>query len=212
MKKISLRLSLLSILILLSFPIIYAQESEYQVVEADTLAVDSTLATHSPRKAAMYSVVLPGMGQIYNKKYWKLPIVYGGLAGFGYAAIWNNREYRYYFDLYKIMTENGYQEWEGRTFREVEWYKNTHLRYKNLMIILTVGFYALQIVDASVDAHLINFDISEDISLNVDPVLIDPAPANPALTGPAITPPVFRKAGPPGSLPASFGLRCCLSF
>jgi hypothetical protein len=81
----------------------------------------------------------------------------------------------------------------------VEWYKNTHLRYKNLMIILTVGFYALQIVDASVDAYLINFDISDDISLRVDPVML----------GPSRT--VYNTNTFPGSA-ASFGLRCCLSF
>ena len=97
------------------------------------------------------------------------------------------------------MTDNGYQEWEGRSIQEVEWYKNTHLRYKNLMIILTVGFYALQIVDASVDAYLINFDISDDITLRVDPVMLEPG---------------FdaRCVSLNRGSTASFGLRCCLSF
>ena len=176
-----------------------AQESNYQVVQADTIPVDSLLVEHSPHKAAMMSAVLPGLGQIYNRKYWKLPLVYGGLGGFGYAAVWNSKRYKEYFDLYKFMTDNNYQEWEGRTFREVEWYKNTHLRYKNLMILLTVGFYALQIIDASVDAYLINFDISDDISLSVDPVIIDPSYCLSPLTA-------------QGQGAVSFGLRCCLSF
>jgi len=176
-----------------------AQESEFKIVQADTVALDTFLIDHPPAKAAMYSAVFPGMGQIYNKKYWKLPLVYGGLVGFGYAAIWNSRQYRYYFDLYKFMTDNGYQEWEGRTLLEVEYYKDSHQRYKNLMIILTVGFYALQIVDASVDAHLIDYDISDDISLRVDPVLLDS--------------PAFTSAIPAGGRnSATFGLRCCLSF
>jgi hypothetical protein len=175
------------------------QEADYALIEADTLNLDSLAVEHSPRKAAMYSTVLPGLGQIYNKKYWKLPLVYGGLAGFGYAAIWNGQEYNYYFDLYKYMNENDLEEFEGRTFREVEWYKNMHLRYKNLMIILTIGFYALQIIDANVDAHLFDYDISDDISFTVDPVMADPV-----LLG-SVRP-------DPGALLSSFGLRCCLNF
>jgi hypothetical protein len=169
------------------------------MAQADTVYVDSLTLDHSPLKAAMLSAVLPGMGQVYNKKYWKLPLVYGGLGGFGYGAIWNSQEYKYYFDLYKFMTDNGYEEWEGRTLREVEWYKDTHLRYKNLMIILTVGFYVIQIVDASVDAHLFDYDISEDLSLNVDPVIIDAHPPNSIWQGTNL-----------GS--ATFGLRCSLNF
>ncbi len=176
-----------------------AQEPEFHIVQADTIAIDSFTIDHSPRKAAMLSAVLPGMGQVYNRKYWKLPLVYGGLGGFAYGAIWNAREHKYYFDLYKLMTENGYQEWEGRTLREVEWYKDTHLRYKNLMIILTVGFYVIQIVDASVDAHLIDFDISEDLSLKVDPVILDLPMFNTYMPG------TDRSA-------ATFGLRCSLNF
>jgi hypothetical protein len=174
---------------------LHAQESNYHISQADTVAVDTVLQEHSPHKAAMYSAVLPGLGQVYNHKYWKLPLVYGGLGGFGYGIVWNTRRYRFYFDLYKYMSDNNLQDWEGRSFKEVEWYKNTHLRYKNLMIILTVGFYALQIVDA----YLINFDISDDISLRVDPVML----------GPSRT--VYNTNTFPGSA-ASFGLRCCLSF
>ena len=176
-----------------------AQEQQFQIVDADTLSVDSMAVYHSPQKAAMLSIVMPGMGQIYNRKYWKLPLVYGGLGALGYSAIWNSRQYQDYFDLYKFMVDNGYQEWEGRTLREVEWYKNSHLRYKNLMIILTIGFYAIQAVDASVDAHLYDYDISEDLSLTVDPVMIEPVTIHPHTAGKGIN-------------TASFGLRCCLSF
>jgi hypothetical protein len=146
----------------------------------------------------MYSAVFPGMGQIYNRKYWKLPIVYGGLIGFGYSAVWNSRQYQYFFDLYKYMKENDLEFHEGRTLREVEFYKDSHLRYKNLFIIITIGFYALQIVDASVDAHLIDYDISDDISLQVDPVMLEPSG--------------YSYAAARGRNPATFGLRCCLSF
>lgn len=176
-----------------------AQDTGYRIVQADTISVDSLMQFHSPRKASMYSAVFPGLGQIYNKKYWKLPLVYGGLGVLAYSAVWNSRQYSTYFDLYKFMTDNGYQEWEGRTLDEVEYYKSSFLRYKNLMTILTVGFYVIQIVDASVDAHLIDYDISDDISLRVDPVLLDPQMFSAAMHV-------------PGRNKATFGLRCCLSF
>jgi len=176
-----------------------AQEQKFEVVDADTVAIDSVMIDHSPRKAAMYSAVLPGLGQIYNKKYWKLPLVYGGLVGFGYAAIWNSQQYQIYFDKFKYMTENDLLEYEGATLQEVEWYKNSFLRYKNLMIIVTIGFYVIQVVDANVDAHLIDYDISDDISLTVDPVMLTPS---------------FFEASAPVPDPgiSSFGLRCCLNF
>jgi hypothetical protein len=97
------------------------------------------------------------------------------------------------------MTENDMEEFEERSLNEVEWYKNTHLRYKNLMLILTIGFYVIQIVDASVDAHLIDYDISEDLSFTVDPVILDRSS--------------MAYLDLPGRSPyGGIGLRCCLKF
>jgi hypothetical protein len=168
-----------------------SQPVDSLIIEADTLSIDSFMLEHSPRKAAMYSAVFPGMGQIYNKKYWKVPIVYAGMGALIYSAIWNGRQYTYYFDKYKFMTGTypPLDEWEGQSLREVEWYKDSHLRYRNLFIILSVGLYALQIVDANVDAHLIDFDISPDLSFTVDPAMLQPYDNT-----------------------ATFGLRCCLNF
>jgi hypothetical protein len=149
--------------------------------------IDTTYWDHSPRKAAMLSAVLPGTGQIYNKKWWKVPIVYVGMGALVYGAIWNSKEYQHYFDKYKYMTELGLDEYEGQTLKVVELYKNHRLRNKNLMIIYSVGFYALQIVDANVDAHLMDYDISDDLSMLIDPYFSDP-----------------KSQG--------LGLRCCLSF
>ena len=168
-----------------------SQPVDSLIIEADTLSIDSFRLEHSPRKAAMYSAVFPGMGQIYNKKYWKVPIVYAGMGALIYSVIWNGRQYTYYFDKYKFMTESTppHDEWEGQSLREVELYKDSHLRYRNLFIIFSVGFYALQIVDANVDAHLIDFDISPDLSFTVDPAMLQPCDNK-----------------------ATFGLRCCLNF
>ena len=165
------------------------------MIEADTIEVDTTYWAHSPRKAAMFSAVFPGMGQLYNKKYWKVPVVYAGMGALVYGSIWNSQEYRMYFDKYKYMMGTGLDEYEGQTLKLVELYKNYHLRNKNLFIIFTVGFYVLQIIDANVDAHLMDYDISDDLTLNIDPVLSHPAGLD---TGVRNSP--------------LLGLRCCLSF
>lgn len=178
---------------------LHAQQQDARMVEADTIQVDTTYWSHSPRKAAMLSAVLPGTGQIYNRKFWKVPIVYAGLGALAYSAVWNAEGYREYFDKYKYMSETGLEEYEGETIRAVEFYKDQHLRLKNLMIILSVGFYALQIVDANVDAHLMDYDIGNDLSFIVDPVV----------TGSGLL-----QAGKVTSFPGSpaIGLKCCLNF
>ena len=121
--------------------------------------------------------------------------VYVGMSALIYSSIWNSHQYQEYFDKYKYMTETGVDEYEGETLREVEWYKDNRLRNKNLFVILSVGFYVLQIIDANVDAHLMDYDISDDISLFMDPVMLNPVRPDP---------------GVPNS--PAFGLRCCLSF
>lgn len=190
---------MLFIMAFFCLPMQAQDEPPFEIVDADTVSVDTFFTDHSPRKAAMLSTVFPGMGQVYNRKYWKVPIVLAGLGALGYSAVWNSRQYDYFFDMYKYMTENGVEEYEGRTLKEVEWYKDSHLRYKNLFIILTVGFYAIQIVDASVDAHLIDYDISSDITLTVDPVMFDQTF-------------LLTTAPLAGRNSGTFGLRCCLSF
>ena len=147
------------------------------------------IARHSARTAVICSAVLPGLGQVYNRKYWKVPIVYAGLGGFVYAVKFNEDRYQSYKDKFNYMVVNKIEEYEGITMKEAEFYKNYHRRYRDLFAIITAGFYILQVVDASVDANLIDYDISEDLSLLLDPVLL-PSPGK----------------------NHTFGLRCCLSF
>ena len=160
------------------------------IVTGDIDEVDSLfLASHSPGKAGMYSAVLPGMGQIYNRRYWKVPIVYAGFGGLVYGIIYNGENYRENKDIYKYMRDNQLNEWEGITLKQAEVYKDFHKRYRDLFIIVSTGFYGLQIIDAIVDAHLIDYDVSDDLSFTVDP---------------------YYQPSPAGI--QSFGLRCCLSF
>jgi hypothetical protein len=175
----------------------FCQERDTVVIITDTISKSDRiaqkdsifLAKHSPKKAAIYSAVLPGLGQIYNHKYWKVPIVYAGFGGLIYGIVYNAKKYNYYKEQYIYMLDNNLTEWEDLTLQQAEVYKDFHKRYRDLFYIGTAGFYVLQIIDANVDAHLINYDISEDIALIIDPA-------------------IFSCNG----IYNSVGLRCCLSF
>lgn len=143
----------------------------------------------SPKKAVIYSAIFPGLGQIYNRKYWKLPILYGGFIGFTYAITWNNRYYKDYYGAYfdimdKDDTTNRWHNFVpyGRDPNSVDknWLsgrlkdkKDFYRYYRDLSIILTVAWYGLGIVDAYVDAQLFDFDISRDLSMQIKPVMIE---------------------------------------
>lgn len=141
-----------------------------------------------PTKAVIYSAIFPGLGQIYNRKYWKLPIVYGGFLGFSYAIAWNGRYYTDYSNGYKdIMDddpatnswenflpygqnpENTDQEWLKTVLKRR---KDFYRRYRDLSIIGTAAMYALCMLDAYVDAQLFDFDMSSDLSFRVEPTII----------------------------------------
>lgn len=146
-------------------------------------------------KAALYSAILPGLGQIYNGKYWKLPLVYGGFIGCAYAITWNGNQYSGYRKAYiDFIDENpDTNSWDdyryGSYLRQdfdswsadmkssfsnsLKSARDYYRRYKELSIIITVGVYALWIIDAYVDAQLFDFDISPDLSIHVEPVLFD---------------------------------------
>jgi hypothetical protein len=160
------------------------------IITGDIEEVDSLfLLSHSPDKAGMYSAIFPGLGQIYNRKYWKVPIVYAGFGGLIYGIIYEGDHYRINKDLFKYMRDNQLSQWEGVTIKQAEVYKDFHKRYRDLFIIISAGFYGLQIIDAIVDAHLIDYDVSDDLTFTLDP---------------------SWQTSPAGI--QSFGLRCCLSF
>ena len=145
----------------------------------DTVIVNETESEalperHSPAKAAWRSAVIPGWGQIYNEKYWKLPIVYGGLAGLGTWVGYNV----YWFRQYKegvIIKQTGdtsvVDPFPFLTESTLKLRRENFRRSMDASILLTTAFYLLQIADAVVDAHLYEFDISDDLSLMVAPDL-----------------------------------------
>ncbi len=146
-----------------------------------------------PKKAVLYSLMFPGLGQIYNKKYWKLPLVYGGFIGLTYAVSWNGKYYNDYSQAYKdIMSDDPYTntswfqfyklryssvkdvtETELKSFQtQIKNRKNYYRRYRDLSIIGMVALYAACAIDAYVDAQLFDFDISDDVSIHVEPAVI----------------------------------------
>ena len=122
----------------------------------------------SPKKAAIYSAVIPGSGQIYTGRYWKIPIIYGGLVASAYFINDNNNQYNEYRDAALLSYETG-EDQLGYTYSELITLKDYYRRNREISYFSFVGVYILNIVDASVNAHLFNFDVSDDISLNIRP-------------------------------------------
>lgn len=143
----------------------------------------------SPRKAVIYSLLFPGLGQVYNRKYWKLPILYGGFVGFTYAITWNNGYYRDYLGAYQEIVDGNpdtYERWHamlpyGRDPESIDqkWFtevlqkrKDYYRYYRDFSIIGTVALYMLAVVDAYVDAQLFDFDMSPDLSMRIAPAVL----------------------------------------
>ena len=161
------------------------KESE---VPADSLKkeIDQKIWVPNPTKATWLALVIPGGGQIYNRKYWKLPIFYGGFAGCAYALTWNSKMYKDYSTAYKdAMNGNmqsssitdllppGYKISETQLKELLRKRKDTYRRYRDLSIFAFIGVYLLSVIDAYVDAERSNFDITPDLSMKVEPAVID---------------------------------------
>ena len=163
-----------------------------------------------PKRSMWLAIVLPGAGQIYNRKYWKLPIVYGGFLGCVYAWRWNNQMYRDYSQAYMdIMdddpntqsynqflhlgaqiTDSNKERYQNLFKRRKDYYR----KYRDLSIFCLIGVYALSVIDAYVDASLSQFDISKDLSMRIEPSVINNhSSANPLKS-------------------SSLGLQCSLNF
>ncbi|GHV56415.1 hypothetical protein FACS1894182_02900 [Bacteroidia bacterium] len=187
----------------------------------DTLALDSLFVPTkmkafkpNPTKAVIYSAIFPGLGQIYNRKYWKLPLVYGAAVGCVYAISWNGTQHRGYKNAYNDLFDGNpetnswkaynYKYYGGTDEQPEQWNasalngfasrlkngKDNFRRSLELSYIISVGVYFLCMIDAYVDAQLFEFDISEDLSFKMEPILFDRTMAS----------------------SRSFGLQCSITF
>lgn len=144
-------------------------------LKSDTVPLTSYASEYDPRKAILFAAILPGLGQIYNKKYWKVPLVYGGLIGFGYGVNFYQKGYKEFkgglFDLLEsgepTIRLRGIDFDEGNLRRLVDQYR----RERDFFIILTAGMYLLQMVDAHVDAHLKEFDLNPNLQVSIQPTM-----------------------------------------
>ena len=163
-----------------------------------------------PKRALWLALVIPGGGQIYNRKYWKLPLVYGGFVGCLYAMSWNNSQYKDYSQAFLDITDNdpgtasynkflhlGVQITDANKKRYTEIFqkrKDKYRRWRDLSFFCLCGVYALSVIDAYVDAELSVFDISKDLSLRVEPTIINTHASNNPFDA------------------ASIGLQCSVNF
>ncbi len=168
---------------------------------ADTLDVEAARANvtpHSPHRATIYAMVLPGLGQVYNRQWWKLPILYGGVGATVYGISWNSRNLKKYKNAYidysryledksknpdlpypenpsweKVYlggnVENFTSQQQMNFQTQLKNRKTNFKRNRDLLYIVMGGIYAIQIIDACVFAHFYDFEINEDLSLNVQP-------------------------------------------
>ncbi len=158
-------------------------------ISTDSMSVlKKPLFIPNSTKATWLAAVFPGGGQIYNRKYWKLPIIYGGFVACTYALSWNNKYYKDYSQAYQdIMDDDdkttsylnflspGYdveakKDWLKTVFKNK---KDSYRRYRDLSIFAFIGVYLVSIIDAYVDAELSNFDITPDIGLQINPTVIN---------------------------------------
>lgn len=188
---------LATFLLCLCLPCLYAQEGNDSIpnpTEADSLKTtlrssgviiqDSLFEKKkvinplAPSKAAFFSAVLPGLGQVYNKRYWKVPIVYAAIGGSIYQYTLNNNNYQRFRTAFK-RRQAGFtdDEFNGEgqfPFFDVSRLENQQERYqrdRDLWLVVSIAFYALNIVDANVDAHLKQFNIDDDLSFDFQPFL-----------------------------------------
>lgn len=134
---------------------------------------DSTyIAMHKPNKATFMSSLIPGLGQYYNKQYWKMPIIYGGFTGLIYYASYNNYAYKKYKREYKWATDDDPNTISKYPKDNSLKLKNSWRRYRDLCFIGIGALYLLQAIDANVDAHFFNFTIDKDLSIKADPILM----------------------------------------
>jgi len=169
------------------------QEEPIQSILIDSTKImkpqrDWTTWRPDPKRALWLALVLPGAGQIYNRKYWKLPIIYGGFIGCIYALTWNNMMYKNYSQAYQdimdddpntasynkflhlgVKIDSSNEEHYKEVFKNR---KDKYRRWRDLSIFVMIGVYALSVIDAYVDAELSAFDISKDLSLKVGPTII----------------------------------------
>ncbi len=151
-----------------------AQTTDSSIVMKKDSVVKKLPKDHRPRNAAILSALIPGAGQIYNRRYWKAPIVWAGMGAFGYYFLKNQNLYGLYRDSLVKAVEANSSNPNDPTIDYFQKQKVIYRKHRDLVSIGLIAVYLIQIVDANVDAHLKTFDVSDDLSLRLDtkPVIV----------------------------------------
>lgn len=161
-------------------PSLLAKDSTIPATVKKLSRYDSAMLAHSPRKAAIRSALLPGLGQIYNKKYWKLPLVYGALGTCGGIFAYNIKWYKKTRFAYTVLYNRDSASFDkvdpklrflvaNDRLDDLRYYRNAYRRDVDYSALFFLIFWGLNVVDATVDAHLKSFDVSPDLSLHIKP-------------------------------------------
>lgn len=167
----------LNIVALFIFMVLMANGKMVCAQKSAPKAINDSIKIHSAKKATIMSLALPGLGQAYNKKYWKIPIIYAGFGVLFYSISKNGTEYRNFRTAYNIVAtgdsanfNNEYVVRYDGNLDQLQEGRNYYRRNLELSYVLTGFLYILQVVDASVDANLYSFDVSDDLSLRFEPI------------------------------------------
>lgn len=153
----------------------YAGAAAFYIASVADALIVRNKEKHSPLTASVLSALLPGMGQVYNQKPWKLPFVYGGIASIYYVVDFNQRGYKRFGTALLEYPNNEFGQ--TRSESDLIYLRNGYRRNRDLAIIGMAGFYLLNIIDAYVDAHFFDWDISDDLAFNFEPMIFNNAMA-----------------------------------
>ena len=150
----------------------YSKSAKAQYVDGYDYPDSTYFDMHKPHKATFFSSLVPGLGQFYNEKYWKIPIIYGGFTGLIYFANYNNFVYKKYRQEYKWATDDDPNTVSTYPASNTLRLKDSWRRYRDMCIIGIGALYLLQIIDANVDAHFFDFTIDKDLSIRGEPMIL----------------------------------------
>ena len=143
--------------------------------EADTASVKPVVKTHNPNKAVIMSAIIPGLGQVYNKKYWKVPIIYGAGGAFAYYLGYYQDKYTKFRTAYANGKKGQKFVIDGREYDygSLKTGENYYRRFRDLNALGITAIYFLNIVDAMIDAHFFYYDVSDNLTMHIQPAVFN---------------------------------------
>lgn len=150
------------------------KDAQIGIADGGGVSIGTSPTAKVPSTAALYSTVLPGLGQAYNGKYWKIPVVYTAMGVGVYSVIWNQQNYDVFLEAYRIRLSGGIDDYfyilteDTQLISWMDHYRNQ----RDMSILITIGIYAFNILDAYVDAHLSDFTINKDLSMKLQPAIM----------------------------------------